>query len=111
MNAAQSDRVISRLDRIAVALERLASNREPQKQSGSVTSGELSFQTHTLNLKPRDADHNAASLVLADKLDGWLRAEDTPTSFEILTDAIMQSTGPHTVEWLAAIAERYGFKP
>lgn len=54
--------------------------------------------------------------LLADALLAWLnarsyRGEDIGASLQILRDAINQATKAETIEWLAAIAERYGFKP
>ena len=49
---------------------------------------------------------------LADALDAWLQYQMQAWKPEhILRDAIKQATKAETIEWLAAIAERYGFKP
>lgn len=54
---------------------------------------------------------------LADALLAWLdidaqtARDHMTTEGRILSDAIRQATKAETIEWLAAIAERYGFKP
>ena len=53
---------------------------------------------------------------LAHALTAWLedlggRGESIGAWHQIGRDAINQATKAETIEWLAAIAERYGFKP
>lgn len=48
---------------------------------------------------------------LADALLVWSQADMSMMSEKVLQDAIRQATKPETIAWLAAIAERYGFKP
>lgn len=54
---------------------------------------------------------------LADALVDWLNADLDLEGFawasadSILSDAITQAAKAETIEWLASIAERYGFKP
>ena len=50
---------------------------------------------------------------LADALAAWIDTDMSCPSImgDILQDAIRQATKAETIEWLAAIAERYGFKP
>jgi len=53
---------------------------------------------------------NAATIALARQLSDWLdELGDRPGA--VLQDAIKQATKAETIEWFAALAERYGFKP
>lgn len=46
---------------------------------------------------------------LADALEEW--AWHSTNTDALLRDAITQATKAETIEWLASLAERYGFKP
>lgn len=47
---------------------------------------------------------------LAEDFRLWLGRIDNYAAVDVLDDAVRQATDPHTIAWLAAIAERYGFK-
>lgn len=47
---------------------------------------------------------------LAYALQGWVICEEPMQAKRILNDAIRQATRAETIEWLASLAARYGFK-
>jgi len=89
--------VQSAILRIADALEKIAST--PHKAEAQPLS-DTSYA-----MKVARPAHE-----LGDALQAWMLADGLGHSGAlVLRDAIQQATKPETIEWLAAIAERYGF--
>lgn len=110
-------------ERQAVALERIAAAIEKFGKSDGLVGGvpifsvpvefasrvssEYGVQVHDAAAFAKPSD---ATVALSNKLIRWLFPGPTERSADILVDAVRQATDPKTIEWLAAIAERYGFK-
>ena len=91
------------LPRIAEALETLA------KQGAKPAPAPLSDTAYAVDVA-RPAFEKGERLQAWAALSGVPGVPFTPAE-HVLNDAIRQATKPETIEWLAAIAERYGFKP
>lgn len=85
----------TRLRLVADELERLALVYEAESQPQSDTAYAV--------------DVARPAFEKAERLLAWFDGKAIGCGDLILHDAIRQATKPETVEWLAAIAERYGF--
>jgi len=118
------DRIATALNRIANTLEKIAAGPIAMGGLHKLAEGfanpadDFTRSAADVFAKPGNAfqtrpEFNAEMLLLANKLLTWVDENSAVTLFgyDVLRDAISQATAPATVHWLAAIAERYGFKP
>lgn len=100
--------------RQVIALERIAAAIEKFGKPDGVVGG-VPIRTQIIDVK--DAAEfrkpSDATVALSNRLLAWFGDLKEPVAMKcaaVLDDAIRQATDPKTIEWIAAIAERYGFK-